>query len=681
MEKEEIRVRKPLVSTIRERCRVCYTCVRECPAKAIKISNGQAEVISDRCIGCGNCIKVCSQNAKVFRREIDKVEALLASDEKVAAIIAPSFPAEFLEFINHRLLVSLIRALGFDYVSEVSFGADLVARHYKKAYESRTMPPVISSDCPAIVSYIEHYHPDLVDSLAKIVSPMVAMTRVMRRKYGDDLNVVFIGPCIAKKDESNEVNASLTFRELREMFNKRKLLNADVQPSEFDPPVSAKGAIFPVSRGLLNTIGIKEDIFEHNIIIAEGRSNFQEAIKEFENGHISHEHLELLCCEGCIMGPGMSPYPFFSSSSKRYRKRASVSDYVIDKLENIDFNQWEKDIQEFSDIDLFRSFSVKDKRLARPEEAAIAAVLNKMGKYEPQDNLDCGACGYDSCEDHAIAIIRGLAEHEMCLPYTIEKLHNYIKELNISKETLANTQEALKQSEKLAGMGQLSAGIAHELNNPLGVITMYSNILKDEANPDDPIRKDLDIIVEQAERCKKIVGGLLNFARKNQVTLGEVNINTLIERSISAVVATNNIKISLETKVKDPIINLDYDQAGQVFTNLLKNAVEAMPPEGGRIDVIIEGNDKEIAVHIKDSGTGIEEENMSKLFTPFFTTKKVGKGTGLGLPIIYGIVKMHKGNISVVSNADKLKGPTGTTFSITLPRVLINTNDEIKDRF
>lgn len=680
MQKEDIRVRKPLVSTIKERCRVCYTCVRECPAKAIKISNGQAEVISERCIGCGNCIKVCSQNAKVFRREIDKVEEMLSSDQRVAALIAPSFPAEFLEFINHRLLVSLIRALGFDYVVEVSFGADLVAKHYKKAYESKTMPPIISSDCPAIVSYIEHYHPDLVDSLAKLVSPMVAMTRVTRKKYGEDLNVVFIGPCIAKKDESDEVDASLTFRELRDMFNKRKLLNADVQPSEFDPPVSAKGAIFPVSRGLLNTVGIKEDIFEHNIIIAEGRSNFQEAIKEFENGHISHEHLELLCCEGCIMGPGMSPYPFFSSSSKRYRKRASVSDYVMDKMDNIDIRQWEKDIEEFSDIDLTRTFSIKDKRLARPDEAAISAVLNKMGKYEPQDNLDCGACGYDSCEDHAIAIIRGLAEHEMCLPYTIEKLHNYIKELNISKETLANTQEALKQSEKLAGMGQLSAGIAHELNNPLGVITMYSNILKDEANPDDPIRKDLDIIVEQAERCKKIVGGLLNFARKNQVTLGEVNINTLIERSISAVVAANNIKISLESKVKDPIINLDYDQIGQVFTNLLKNAVEAMPPQGGRIDVTIDGNNQEIVVHIKDSGTGIEEENMGKLFTPFFTTKKVGKGTGLGLPIIYGIVKMHKGNISVVSNADKQKGPTGTTFSITIPRVLINTNEELKDK-
>lgn len=679
MEIQESKERKPLVSTIKERCRVCYTCVRECPAKAIKIINGQAEVMSDRCIGCGNCIKVCSQNAKVFRRETLKAEELIASGNRVAALVAPSFPAEFLEIINHRHLVSLIRAIGFNYVVEVSFGADLVAREYKKAYENKSMPPVISSDCPAIVSYIEHYHPDLIDSLANVVSPMVAMAKVMRKKYGEDLKMVFIGPCIAKKDESDEIDAALTFRELREMFLNRKLRTEDVQPTDFDPPRSGKGAIFPVSRGLLNTVEVKEDLFEQNIIIAEGRSDFQEAIKEFENGHIAHEHLELLCCEGCIMGPGMSPYPYFSSSSKRFRKRSSVSDYVMDKLESLDRNQWEKDIADFSDLDFSRKFTNRDKRLDRPDEATITAVLNKMGKFEPQDNLDCGACGYDSCEDHAIAIIRGLAEHEMCLPYTIEKLHNYIRELNISKEKLANTQEALKQSEKLAGMGQLSAGIAHELNNPLGVITMYSNILKDEAEIDNPIRQDLDIIVEQAERCKKIVGGLLNFARKNQVNLAEVDINRLIERSISAVVMPSNVKISLETVVEDPLINLDYDQMAQVFTNLLKNAVEAMPSTGGRISVIISGNQDEIEVDIKDTGTGIEEENMSKLFTPFFTTKKVGKGTGLGLPIIYGIVKMHKGSIAVKSNADLSKGPTGSTFTVTLPRITINHSEETKD--
>jgi signal transduction histidine kinase/iron only hydrogenase large subunit-like protein len=646
--------------------------VRECPAKAIKISNGQAEIIPERCIGCGNCVKVCSQNAKVFRKEVDEVKLLTDGKFRTAAIVAPSFPAEFSEIRNHRLLVSLIRKLGFDYVSEVAFGADLVAVEYKKLMGSGNYPPVISSDCPAIVSYIEHYHPDLVDSLAHIVSPMVAMSKAMRKRYGDDLKIVFIGPCIAKKDESDMIDAALTFRELREMITQTGLKPADVVPTEFDGPLGGKGAIFPVSRGLLNTVGVKEDIFERNVIVAEGRIDFQEAIKEFESGQIAQEHLELLCCEGCIMGPGMSPYPFFSASSRRYRKQASVSDYVINKLENLDHKQWKSDMDEFSCLDLYREFRNRDIRVARPSDEEITVVLQKMGKFEPKDHLDCGACGYDSCRDHATAIIRGLAEQEMCLPYAIEKLHNYVRELNISNEKLANTQEALKQSEKLAGLGQLSAGIAHELNNPLGVITMYSNILKDETNADDPMRQDLDLIVEQAERCKKIVGGLLNFARKNQVNFSEINFNNLLEHSISSVISPVNVKISLESQIKNPDVNLDYDQMAQVFTNLLKNAVEAMPETGGSILMKAIDTADEFTIYIIDNGTGIAKENMGKLFTPFFTTKAIGKGTGLGLPIIYGIVKMHKGSISVKSNADPLKGSTGTTFTITIPRIITN---------
>jgi signal transduction histidine kinase/iron only hydrogenase large subunit-like protein len=672
METENPGQKKHLVSTVKERCRVCYTCVRECPAKAIKISNGQAEIIPERCIGCGNCVKVCSQNAKIFRKEVDEVKLLTTGKYRTAAIVAPSFPAEFSEIRNHRLLVSLIRKLGFDYVSEVAFGADLVAVEYKKLMGPGNYPPVISSDCPAIVSYIEHYHPDLVDSLAPIVSPMVAMSKAMRKRYGEDLKIVFIGPCIAKKDESELIDAAITFRELREMITQTGLKPADVIPTEFDGPLGGKGAIFPVSRGLLNTVGVKEDIFERNVIVAEGRIDFQEAIKEFESGQIAQEHLELLCCEGCIMGPGMSPYPFFSASSRRYRKQASVSDYVINKLENLDHKQWQSDMDEFSCLDLYRDFRNRDIRVARPSDEEITVVLQKMGKFEPKDHLDCGACGYDSCQDHAIAIIRGLAEQEMCLPYAIEKLHNYVRELNISNEKLANTQEALKQSEKLAGLGQLSAGIAHELNNPLGVITMYSNILKDETNADNPMRQDIDLIVEQAERCKKIVGGLLNFARKNQVNFSEINFNNLLEHSISSVISPVNVKISLESQIKNPDVNLDYDQMAQVFTNLLKNAVEAMPETGGSILLKAVDSIDEFTVYIIDNGTGIAKENMGKLFTPFFTTKAIGKGTGLGLPIIYGIVKMHKGSISVKSNADLLKGPTGTTFTITIPRIITN---------
>jgi iron only hydrogenase large subunit-like protein/nitrogen-specific signal transduction histidine kinase len=656
---------KKLVFTIKEKCRVCYTCVRECPAKAIRIAGGQAEIIPDRCIACGNCIKVCSQGAKVFRKEIDPVRSLLASGERVIACVAPSFPAEFADIKDYKRLVGMIRALGFHYVTEVSFGADLVARKYKDHLSHGHEG--ISSDCPAIVSYVEHYFPELTNYMAAVVSPMVAMARVVRKVYGKDSKVVFIGPCLAKKAESEEIDNAITFRELREMFQVSRISSSSVSPSEFDPPLGGRGAIFPLSHGLLNTMEVTEDILSEKVIVAGGRSNFLDALREFEHGNLKGHHLHLLCCEGCILGPGMSPYPNTAASSLRFAKKARIISYANQKMAVLDKEEWANNLNEFEKIDLSRTFQRKDIRITRPSPEEIKEVLYRIGKYSPDDHLNCGTCGYDSCEEHAIAVINGLAETEMCLPYTIERLHNYIRELDTSNEKLASVQEALRHSEKLAGMGQLSAGIAHELNNPLGVITMYSNILKEELPADNPMHKDLDLIVEQADRCRKIVGGLLNFARKNQVNVAETDIIMLSEHSISSVIVPDGIQIRFFNKVTDPLAMLDYDQMTQVITNLLKNAIEAMP-NGGEITLQVSDTNEQVVFKVSDNGSGIEKENMDKLFTPFFTTKGIGKGTGLGLPIIYGIVKMHKGDIAVQSNANLSKGPTGTTFTITIPR-------------
>lgn len=232
--------KRDLVYTIKNRCRVCYTCVRECPAKAIKIINGQAEVLNERCIACGNCTKVCSQGAKAFLYTIDNVYGLLKSDKKNIAIVAPSFPAEFKEIANYKIFVSMVRAIGFDVVSEVAFGADLVAIKYRTIIDQGTDKCYISSDCPAVVNYIERYHPALVKDLAPVASPMVAMTRVMRDKYGPDTNIVFIGPCVAKKTESDEVDEMLTFRELRDIFEQKEINQKNVEPSEFDSPLGGK---------------------------------------------------------------------------------------------------------------------------------------------------------------------------------------------------------------------------------------------------------------------------------------------------------------------------------------------------------------------------------------------------------------------------------------------------------
>ena len=654
--------RRQLVYTIKDRCRVCYTCLRECPVKAIKIINGQAEVINDRCIGCGNCVKVCSQGAKISLRSVDEVFQLLHSGQQIAACIAPSFPAEFNDIADYKILVGMIRKLGFTYVNEVAFGADVVAEEYEKRMKSPEYIGDISSDCPAVTYFIRHYHPDLVSLLAPIVSPMVAMTRILHTKYGHHLKVVFIGPCFAKKAESAEVDEVITFRELREMFYIRNIQPLEVEPSEFDPPFSGRGAIFPITRGLYQTANYKEDIPEEKVVIADGRINFKEAVKEFEDGFIRNKHLELLCCEGCIMGPGTSP------GGRKYARTAAIGEYVKDKLKNLDQERWKSEMAEFRNIDLSQTFSPEDRRFSIPSEDTILEVLESMGKFTAKDHLNCGACGYDSCVEHAIAIVKGLAETEMCLPYTIEKLHDSIENLNISNDKLASAKQALKQSEKLAHMGQLSAGIAHELNNPLGVITMYSNILMDEAKEEDPVREDLQIIVEQAARCKKIVSGLLNFARKNQVNYTETDVVKFTEHSINSIIKPDNIRITFTHHIDEPVTKLDIEQMMQVLTNLEKNAVEAMP-NGGDLKISVEGDQEEIVFKITDTGTGIPKENMDKLFTPFFTTKEIGKGTGLGLPLIYGIVKMHKGKIQVTSNADLRKGATGTTFKITIPRV------------
>jgi iron only hydrogenase large subunit-like protein/nitrogen-specific signal transduction histidine kinase len=655
----EQQLKSNLVYTVKNKCRVCYTCVRECPVKAIKIINGQAEVIGDRCIACGNCVKVCSQGAKNYLSTIDNVFSLLESGKKVVACIAPSFPAEFNEITDHQHFVGKIRTLGFDKVVEVSFGADLIAAAYAKLHKDVRNEAVISSDCPAIVNYIEKYYPALIGNLAPIVSPMVATARLVKQKY-EHPSVVFIGPCVAKKSESDELDEVLTFTELRQMFDRAQLMDDEILPSDFDPPYSGKGAVFPVSKGMLNTMGRCDDISVGESIVAEGKEDFKEVIYEMEHGYLDATHLELLCCEGCIMGPGMSP------DGRRYKRRASISNYVRQKLNDLDQSQWKLDMERWSGLNFTREFSVSEQQFVEPEEAKIQEVLANMGKLEEKDHLNCGACGYPSCKEHAVAIIDGLAEDEMCLPYTIEKLHQSISDLNVSNEQLANARIALKQSEKLAGMGQLSAGIAHELNNPLGVITMYSNILMDET-ADESMKADLELIVEQADRCKKIVGGLLNFARKNQIRKSECDLVDFCRKSLNSVLASTDVEIRYDAEMSNPRVFIDTDQMMQVLTNLEKNAVESMT-DGGVLHLQLKDHHDTIEIKVCDTGLGISKENMEKVFTPFFTTKGLGKGTGLGLALVYRIVKMHQGQIFVESNDDSAKGETGTVFRIVLPR-------------
>ncbi len=652
-----------IVTTILDKCKRCYSCVRECPANAIRVINGQAAVITERCIVCGHCVKVCSQNAKQILSDKEKVISEILSVGDAIAVIAPSFAASFPE--DYTKFPTALRKLGFNKVIETAFGADLISEAYLKELRNSKGKTVISSACPAVVNYIEKYYEKLVPNIAKVVSPMIAIGRYLRETVDKNIKIVFIGPCIAKKEEytedniAGEIDAVLTFTEIKKMLTENNIVLKDLEVSNFDPPHANMGKAFPLAGGLLKSANISEDILEKEIIVVEGKKKVVEIIDEIANNNINAKFVDILFCQGCISGPAID------SSLNYYSRREKVINFIEQKINTVDKQVWKSNLYNSRNINFTREFSSKNQRRPYPAEEKIKGILAETKKYSTEDELNCGACGYNSCREYAVAIAKDLAEKDMCLPYLIDKLDHAYKDLS-------STQEQLRSAEKLASIGELAAGVAHEINNPLGTILLYSSMLKEDlakkvysAQQVD----DLKLMIEETNRCKNIVSNLLNFARQNKLRVTKLNICRLLDDIIKSVKINPNYKDIIFEKdddLKECIIDADEDQLRQVFINIINNSCESMLESKTKILKLIlsDGNDI-LKVSIQDTGYGIPKENYGKIFTPFFTTKKIGKGTGLGLAISYGIIKMHRGDITFQSETG-----VGTTFKVTLPKNL-----------
>ncbi|MGQ9696924.1 MAG: [Fe-Fe] hydrogenase large subunit C-terminal domain-containing protein [Armatimonadota bacterium] len=649
-----------VIDTIQDRCKRCYTCVRNCPAKAIRVVEGQARVLEDRCIACGRCVRVCSQSAKRIESAVEEVLALLSGEDPVAACLAPSFPAAF-PGVRPGQVVSAMRELGFALVMEVAFGAELVTREYAKLYAQSDGRPIISTPCPALVGYVEKHAPALLPYLAPVVSPGVALGRAIKEKIASGTKVVFIGPCIAKKAEIKEpevagaIDAVLTFHELEDMLKARGVQMSELEDSETDGPLPGVASIFPVSGGLLRSAGVVGDVLESEIVVADGVDRVLPLLSELESGNIRPRFLDLLLCNGCIDGPALD------HGLSVFARREAVTEYVARRMASRTQEAVDADVQKYRPSSLARGYRNLKPNLPVPTEEEIRAILRRINKTKKEDELNCGACGYSTCREKAVAVYQGLAELQMCLPYLIEQLE-------VSNAALKEAEEQLIQSAKLASMGQLAAGIAHEINNPLGTVTLFAHLMMKSMPEDDPRRADLQMIVDEAARCKEIVAGLLDFSRRGKLKLRNTNINELLDEALASVEKKPEFDLVEVRKAYDPglpDIQADASQLKQVFVNLMVNAAEAMP-RGGTLTLSTRaGSDGgSVVVSVSDTGCGIPKENLDKLFTPFFTTKQIGKGTGLGLAVAYGIIKMHHGSIEVQSTVGK-----GTTFEITLPRV------------
>ncbi|MGN0173808.1 MAG: [Fe-Fe] hydrogenase large subunit C-terminal domain-containing protein [Acutalibacteraceae bacterium] len=388
-------------------CKNCYKCIRHCPVKSIRFSANQAHIVNNECILCGQCFVVCPQNAKEITDETEKVEVLIQSGDPVVVSLAPSFIANY-EDVGIEGMTEALKKLGFTAVEETAVGATIVKTEYENMVRENKQDIIITSCCHSINLLIQKYFPNLLPYLADVVSPMHAHCDDIRRRY-PNAKTVFIGPCVAKKDEAyyyKSCDAVLTFEQLTEWLKRKNItIEKKIQPKE-----NSKARFFPTTGGILKSMTL--DSPDYTYMSIDGVENCINALNDIADGKLSKCFIEMSACVGsCIGGPVMEKY--HHNPVRDYVSIASNSgskDFVVDMPES---------------QDLRKIFESIPKESMEPSNAEIQEILKKMGKTKPEDELNCGSCGYDTCRKKAVAIYQGKADLSMCLPFLKDKAENF----------------------------------------------------------------------------------------------------------------------------------------------------------------------------------------------------------------------------------------------------------------
>ncbi len=390
-------------------CKNCYKCIRHCPVKSIRFSGNQAHIVGNECILCGQCFVVCPQNAKEIAGETERAEVLINSGAPVIASVAPSFIANY-DGVGFGELKAALKKLGFADAEETAVGATIVKREYERLLKEEHRNILISSCCHSVNLLIQKYYPSCLPYLADVLSPMQAHCEDIKRR-NPNAKTVFIGPCVAKKDEADYytgiTDAALTFEELTEWFERKGItLNKALDKSD-----ERLARFFPTTGGILKTME-KNMLPDYTYIAIDGVENCMAALHDIEEGNINNCFIEMSACAGsCIGGPVMEKY-----HRMPVRDYAAVAAYAGKR----DFT-----VDQPDELTLRKNLEYIGRKLPYPSESEIRDALHKMGKLKPEDELNCGSCGYNTCREKAVAIIQGKAEVSMCLPFLKERAENF----------------------------------------------------------------------------------------------------------------------------------------------------------------------------------------------------------------------------------------------------------------
>lgn len=403
------------------KCKDCYKCLRECPVKAIEVKNHQARIIESRCILCGRCTLICPQNAKIVHSSLNEVKQILDSGAKVIASVAPSFLSSFglKDFNVFRIALA---KLGFFDAEETAYGAELVTQKYKTLLESKQFKNFITSACPAVCRLIQTYYPKALQYLAPVDSPMIVHAKMIRQQH-PDAKVIFIGPCIAKKREAIEsgiIDGVLTFDDMQELFAEKNIVLDEIIDISLEnkKTTACLSKAYPISHGVLKSFPELPKGYDYMAV--DGPDRCVDALQNIDS--LENVFLEMnICKDGCVNGPCSLSVNIKGGSIKA---TADIIKYYKNDIRTLAPHQYEE-----HNIDLDKSYPRIRNNSMPPPEREIKCILAKIGKHKPEDELNCSACGYDTCRDKAWAVYNGYTDAEICLPYMRERAESLSYEI------------------------------------------------------------------------------------------------------------------------------------------------------------------------------------------------------------------------------------------------------------
>lgn len=486
-----------IIEIIKSNCKDCYKCIKHCPVNAISYSDNRVCIDFDKCILDGTCVNVCPQKAKKVKTSLPELKEALKNGEKVIASIAPSFYAYY-DFDKTGCILSFLKSQGIFRVEQTSQFAKINAiKHYE--YMKITKLPVISTACPVIVKLIENFYPDLINLLAPVDSPMVLHAKEIKENYPDS-KVVFIGPCLAKKNEAEEngIEYALSFNELEEWMSDENFSFDKVTPEFFNDDYIYETSTYPLEGSLLTLCGADKELSKDEMISLSGLEEIMEFLKYLRGkSNVQYKMIEMLACKnGCINGP-LKPSSYCDANY-----------FEIEEKFNKEINMFEKKDQKILNINkypLSRRFANHYEEEIMPTEEQIRATLRSMEKYTKEDEINCGACGYKSCRDKAIAVIQGKAEKEMCIPYMKNRAEKFSR---ILLESNPNGVIILDDNLKITGVNDALLEMADKKADEL--INQNISVLFDDLEPFQNVLKNKKHVYEAIrafnnKKVKKII--------------------------------------------------------------------------------------------------------------------------------------------------------------------------------